>query len=84
MIYINQLINEFLDSFSSYYFVAHILQATRVNSNSKTLIDNIFSNMSVPKKIYGNLTGSVSDSLLEKIDSLLDIYVSLKKISKYN
>ena len=84
MIFINQLINEFLDSFSSYYFVAHILQPTRVNSNSKTLIDNIFSNMAVPKKIYGNLTASVSDRLLEKIESLLDIYAFLKKISKNN
>ena len=40
--------NEFLDSFSSHYFLPHILQPSRVTTNSKTLIDNIFSNMAVP------------------------------------
>ena len=37
--------NEFLDSLSSHYFLHHILQPSRVTSNSKTLIDNIFSNI---------------------------------------
>ena len=34
--------NEFLDSLSSRYFLPHILQPSRVTTNSKTLIDNIF------------------------------------------
>ena len=36
--------NEFLDSLSCHLFLPHILQPTRVRSNSKTLIDYIFSN----------------------------------------
>ena len=53
--------NEFLDSLSSYYFLAHILQPSRVTTNSKTLIYNIFSNMAVPNIISSNLTASISD-----------------------
>ena len=55
--------NEFLDSLSSHYFLSHILQPNRVATNSKTLIDNIISNMAVPNKISGNLTASISDQL---------------------
>ena len=55
--------NGFLDSLSSHYFLPHILQPSRVTTNSKTLIDNIFSNMAVPNIISGNLTASVSDHL---------------------
>ena len=57
--------NEFLDSLSSHYFLPHILQPSRVTTNSKTLIDNIFSNMAVPSIISGNLTVSISDHLLQ-------------------
>ena len=55
--------NEFLDSFSSHYFLPHILQPSRVTTNSKTLIDYIFSNIAVPNIISGNLTASTSDHL---------------------
>ena len=55
--------NEFLDSFSSHYFLPHILQPSRVTTNSKTLIDNIFSNMAVRNVISGNLTASILDHL---------------------
>ena len=55
--------NGFLDSLLSHYFVPHILQPSSVTTNSKTLIDNIFSNMAVPNIIYGNLTVSISDHL---------------------
>ena len=34
--------NKFLDSLSSHYFLPHILQPSRLTTNSKTLIDNIF------------------------------------------
>ena len=53
--------NEFLDSLSSHYFLPHILQPSRVTTNSKTLTDNIFSNMAVPNIISGNLTASILD-----------------------
>ena len=55
--------NEFLDSLSSYYFLPHILQPSRVTTNSKTLIDNTFSNMVVLGIIFGNLTASISSHL---------------------
>ena len=53
--------NEFLNSLSSHYFLPHLLQPIRVKSNSKTVIDNIFSNMAAPNIISGNLTASISD-----------------------
>ena len=56
--------NGFLDYLSSHYFLPHILQLSRVTTNSKTLID-IFSNMAVPNIISGNLTASISDHLPE-------------------
>ena len=48
--------NEFLDSLSSHYFLPHIQQPSTLTANSNTLIDNIFSNMSVPNIIFSNLT----------------------------
>ena len=48
--------NEFLDFLSSHYFVSHTLQPSRITTNSKTLINNTFSNIAVPNIIFGNLT----------------------------
>ena len=48
--------NEFLDSLSSHMFLPHIIQPTRISTNSKTLIDNIFSNIHTPSSVSGNLT----------------------------
>ena len=56
-------INEFLGSLSSHYFLSHILQLTRMKSNSKTLFDNLFSNMAAVNIISGNLTASISEDL---------------------
>ena len=53
--------NEFLDSLSSHYFLHRILQPSTVTSNSKTLIDNIFSNKVVLNII--SRTGSISEHL---------------------
>ena len=44
-------------------FVPHILQPTELTSHSKTLIDNIFSNIISPEAISGNLTVTISDHL---------------------
>ena len=55
--------NEFLDSLSSHMFLPHIVQPTRISTTSKTLIDNISSNIHTPSSISGNLTSSVSDHL---------------------
>ena len=66
---INPPTNEFLDSLSSDYFLPHILQPTRVTTNSKTLTDNIFSNMAVSNIISGNLTASISDHLPQFLEA---------------
>ena len=55
--------NEVLNSLSFHYFLPHILQPSRVTTNSKILIGNIFSNMAVPNIISGDLTSSLSDHL---------------------
>ena len=52
--------SEFLDSLSSHVFLPHIIQPTRVTSNSKTLIDKIISS---PDSVSGSLTATVSDHL---------------------
>ena len=61
--YIHIPTNEFIDSLLSHYFLPHILQHSKVTTNSKTLTDNIFSNMAVPNVISSNLTASTSDHL---------------------
>ena len=55
--------NEFLDSPASNSFLPYILQPTRITSHSKTLIDNIFTNIIFPDSICGNLTATISDHL---------------------
>ena len=41
----------------------HIVQPTRIRNNSKTLIDNIYSNVITPNNISGNITATISDHL---------------------
>ena len=53
--------NEFLDSLSSHYSLPHILQPIKVNSSSKTLINN----MVLPNIPSGNSTVTLSDHLLQ-------------------
>ena len=55
------LTNEFLDSLSSHYFLSHILQPTMADSNFKIFIDKVFSNMTLPNTMSGNLTATLSD-----------------------
>ena len=55
--------NEFLDSLASNSFAPYILQPTRLTSNSKTLTDNIFSNIISPEALSGNLISTISDHL---------------------
>ena len=55
--------NEFLDSLASSMFLPYIIQPTRVTSNSKTIIDNIFSNIISTDIIIGNLTVTISNHL---------------------
>ena len=55
--------NKFLDSLASNSFLALILQPIRINSNSNTPIDNIFSNVIDPNIISRILTATISDHL---------------------
>ena len=55
--------NEFLGSISSHMFLPHIIQQTRLTSNSKALVDNIFFNILGLHSVSGNLTATVSDHL---------------------
>ena len=61
----HSLTNEFLDSLSSHMLLPHIVQPTRIRNNSKTLIDNIYSNVITPNNISGNITATISDHLLQ-------------------
>ena len=55
--------NEFLDSLASSMFLPHVIQPTRVTSNSKSIIDNIVTNIISTDIISGNLTATISDHL---------------------
>ena len=55
--------NEFLDSLASNSIIPYILQPTLITSHSKTLIDNIFSNVLSFEATSGNITATVSDHL---------------------
>ena len=59
----HSLTNEFLDSLSSHMLLPHIDQSARTRNNSKTLIDNIYSNLITPNNILGNITATMSDHL---------------------
>ena len=59
----HSLTNEFLDSLASSMFLPYRIQPTRVTSNSKTIIDNIFSNIISTDIISGNLKATISDHL---------------------
>ena len=55
--------NDCLGSLASNSIIPYILQPTRLTSHSKTLIDNIFSNILSSEIISGNLTATISDHL---------------------
>ena len=55
--------NEFLDSLASNSYLPYIIQPSRHTSHSRTLIDNIFSNIISKDIISGNITAAISDHL---------------------
>ena len=68
--------NEFLDSLSSHMFLPHIFRPTRISTTSKTLIDNIFSNIHTPSSVSDNLTSSISNHLPQFL-IVPDIFLNL-------
>ena len=73
---IHPLTNEFLDSLSSHYFIAHRLHPSSVKNNSTTLIDNTLSNMTVPNIISGYLGAPISDHLPQYLLDLNNFFNS--------
>ena len=57
--------NDFLDSLAFNSIIPYTLQPTRLISHSKTLIDNMFSNILSSEIISGNLTATISDHLTQ-------------------
>ena len=55
--------NDCLGSLASNSIIPYILQPTRLTSHSKTLIDNIFSNILSSEIVSGNLTATIFDHL---------------------
>ena len=53
--------NDFLDSFASPMSLPYIIQPARLTSNSKTINDNIFSNIISTDIMSGNLPATISD-----------------------
>ena len=62
--------NKFIDSLSSHMLLAHVVQPPRIRSNSKTLIDNIYSNVITAKNKLGNLTATIFDHLSQLLIAL--------------
>ena len=60
---VHQPTNDFVDSLASNHIIPYILRPARLTSLSKTLIDNIFSNILSSEIISGNLTVTSSDHL---------------------
>ena len=52
-----------IDSLSSNTFLPYILHPTRIHGQSRTLIDDIFSNQYNKEAIFRNLTSTISDNL---------------------
>ena len=59
----NEHTNDFLDSLASSSLLPYILYLTGLTSHSKTLIDNIFCNLTSHEVISGNITATISDHL---------------------
>ena len=58
----HKLTNEFLHDLASNSYLLYIIQPSQHPSHSRTLTDNIFSNV-ISKDIYGNIAAAVSDQL---------------------
>ena len=74
----------FLDLLTSNLFIPHIIHPTRVTPNSKTLIDNIFSNSpNFSEGISGNITLSISDHLAQFLLIPMNLVYVPSKIYSY-
>ena len=72
----NTCVSVFYQMMSSSFFTPHILQPTRITSNTQTLIDNIFFNSIDFKTSSGNLEYQISDHLIQYL--ILDSFKHFK------
>ena len=76
--------SNYFDSLTSLSFIPHIIHPTRITPHSKTLIDNIFSNVAnFSQGRSGNLTISLSDHLAQFLVIPFDTCFTPPKISKF-
>ena len=61
----HQTTNESLDAFALNHFIPYILEPTRITSYSKTLVNNILSNIISQEMVSGNITATISDYLTQ-------------------
>ena len=74
----------YFDTLASLSFIPHIIQPTRITPHSRTLIDNIFSNVSnFSQGKSGNLTISISDHLAQFLVIPLDTCFTPPKMNKF-
>ena len=69
----HQPTNEFLDSLASNLFIPYISQPTRLTNHSKTLIDNMFSNVITHEVISGSIIATISDHLPQFLFALPNV-----------
>ena len=75
---------DYFDMLTSAQFVPHIIHPTRITNHSKTLIDNIFSNLpNFHQGFSGNLTLAISDHLAQVLIIPLDPPSKPKTTKKY-
>ena len=76
--------SNYFDTLASLSFIPHIIHPTRITPHSRTLIDNIFSNVSnFLQGKSGNLTLSLSDHLAQFLVIPLDTCFVPPKVSKF-
>ena len=74
----------YFDTLASQSFIPHIIQPTRITPHSKTLIDNIFSNVpNFSQGKSGNITLSLSDHLAQFLVIPLETCFVPPKTSKF-
>ena len=59
----DNLVNDFLNLSHDQSLLPHIIKPTRLTTFTKTLIDNIFSNLIFTQNVAGNLSSPISDHL---------------------
>ena len=77
-------ISNYFDTLTTHLLVPHIIFPTRVTPNSKTLIDNIFSNsLNYTQGISGNITSTISDHFAQFLIIPMDLNFIPRKTTQF-